>query len=61
MNNNIQEHEFGWIDNSDLDQSTEEYNGDLDMDASSNDELDLHAPLARYGLVLRANPEDLTI
>lgn len=43
MNNNIQEREFGWIDNSDSDQSTEEYNGDLDMDASSNDELDLHA------------------
>lgn len=61
MNNNIQEREFGWIDNSDSDQSTEEYNGDLDMDASSNDELDLHAPLARHGPVLRANPEDLTI
>uniref|UniRef100_A0A2N9ETE7 Reverse transcriptase domain-containing protein n=1 Tax=Fagus sylvatica TaxID=28930 RepID=A0A2N9ETE7_FAGSY len=33
----------------------------LDMDASSNDELDLHAPLARHGPVLRANHADVAI
>lgn len=30
------------------------------MDASSNDELELHAPLARHGPILRANPADVT-
>ena len=59
--NNVQEREFGWTDSSESDQSAEEYDGDLDMEASSNDDLDLHAPLARHGPVLRANPADLTI
>jgi hypothetical protein len=31
------------------------------MDDSSNDELDLHALLARHGPVLRANPADVAI
>ena len=52
--NNVQEREFGWTDSSESDQSTEEYDGDLDMEASSNDDLDLHVPLARHGPVLRA-------
>ncbi len=56
--NNIQ---FDWTDSSDSDQSAEDYDGDLNMEASSNDELDLHAPLARHGPVLKANPANLTI
>jgi hypothetical protein len=61
MNNFVQEREFGWTDNSEFDQSAKDYDGDLDMDDSSNDELDLHAPLARHGPVLRANPADVVI
>jgi hypothetical protein len=61
MNKLVQEREFGWTDSSESGQSAEEYDGDLDMDDSSNDEMDLHAPLARHGPVLRANPTDVII
>ena len=61
MNNNVQESKFGWTNSSDSDQSAEDYDGDLDMDASSKDELDLHALLARYGPVLRANHANVAI
>ena len=61
MNNNVQESKFGWTNSSDSDQSAEDYEGDLDMDASSKDELDLHALLARYGPVLRANHANVAI
>ncbi len=60
MTSNVQEREFGWTESSESDQSEEEYDGDLDMDASSNDDLNLHAPLARHGPVIRANPQDVS-
>ena len=44
MDTNIQEREFGWTESSESNDSLEEYDGDLDMAASSNDDLDLHAP-----------------
>jgi hypothetical protein len=61
MNNNVQESEFGWTNSSDSDQSAEDYDGDLDMDASSKDALDLHALLARHGPILRANHANVAI
>ena len=61
INNFVQEREFGWTDSSDSNQSAENYDGDLNMDDSSNDELDLHALLAPHGPVLRANPADVAI
>lgn len=60
MTSNIQEREFGWTESSESDQSEEEYDGDLDMDASSNDDLNLYAPLAWHGPVIRANPQDVS-
>ncbi len=61
MDRNIQEREFGWTDSSESDQSEEVYDGDLDMEESSDEDLDLHAPLARHGPIIRANPSDLAI
>ena len=49
------------MDSSDFVASEEEYDGDLDMEDSFSSELDLHAPLARYGPTIRANSEDLSI
>ena len=60
MTSNIQEREFGWTESSESDQSEEEYDGDLDMDASSNDDLNLYAPLAWHGPVIQANPQDVS-
>ena len=61
MEDNIQEREFGWTESSESDFSAEEYVGELDMADSSDDDLDLHAPLARHGLIIRANPQDLAL
>ena len=61
MDHRINEREFGWIKSSDSAAGEEEYDGDLDMDDSSNSELDLHAPLARLGPTIRANHEDLAM
>ncbi len=61
MDTRIHEREFGWTDSSDSAASEEEYDGDLDMEDSSSSELDLHAPLARHGPIIRANPKDLSI
>ena len=61
MDTRIHEREFGWTDSSDSTASEEEFDGDLDMEDSSSSELDLHAPLARHGPIIRANPEDLSI
>jgi hypothetical protein len=61
MDRHIQEREFDWTDSSDSEMTEEDYDGDLDMEASSNDELDLHAPLARHGPIIRANQDDLNI
>uniref|UniRef100_A0A2N9FWA6 CCHC-type domain-containing protein n=1 Tax=Fagus sylvatica TaxID=28930 RepID=A0A2N9FWA6_FAGSY len=61
MDRNIQEREFGWTDSSESDQSEEVYDGDLDMEESSDEDLDLHAPLARHGPIIRANPSELAI
>ena len=61
MDRNIQEREFGWIDSSESDQSEEVYDGDLDMEESFDEDLDLHAPLARHGPIIIANPLDLVI
>jgi|UniRef100_A0A2N9IY28 hypothetical protein len=61
MVDNIQEHKFGWTESSESDFSVEEYDGDLDMADSSDDELNLHAPIARHGPIIRANPQDLVL
>ena len=59
METNVQEREFGWTESSESELSAEEYDGDLDMAKSSNEELNLHAPFARHGPVIRANSQDL--
>lgn len=61
MDGNIQEREFGWTQSSKSEASAAEYDGDLDMENSSDEELELHAPLARHGPIVRANPEDLAL
>jgi hypothetical protein len=61
MDNNIQEREFGWTESSESNDSLEEYDGDLNMAASSDDDLDLHAPLARHGPIIQANSEEIAI
>jgi hypothetical protein len=60
MEDTIREQEFGWTESSESDQSAEEYDGDLDMEESSDEDLDLHAPLARHGPIIRATSHDLT-
>lgn len=59
MASNVQDREFGWTESSESDQSLEEYDGDLDMAESFDDDLDLHSLLARHGLVLQAIAENL--
>ena len=59
MASNVQDREFEWTESSESDQSLEEYDGDLDMAESFDDDLDLHSLLARHGLVLQAIAENL--
>ena len=57
----IQEREFGWTESSESNFSAEKYDGDLDMADSSNGELNLHAPFACHGPIIKANPQDLAL
>ena len=61
MDRHIQKREFDWTDSSDFEMTEEDSDGDLDMEVTSNDELDLHAPPARHGPIIRANQDDLNI